>query len=158
MSSQTMVKQPGKIYILQLLVIIILMFVFQLFGINNSVVYAATTYLFVAIILRIKLLAPHKRGMDYYRKSEYDKAIIEFQRSFDFFWKYSWIDKYRYVTLLSSQVSYIEMALLNMAFCYGQLGNKEMAKQLYIKTLSLFPSCEMAKEALKTIDAIKVKK
>ena len=45
------------------------------------------------------------------------EAINEFQKSYDFFEKNQWVDKYRYLTLLTaSKSSYREMALNNIAF------------------------------------------
>lgn len=157
MTSQTMTKQPARNYLIQLMVIILLMLIFQFIGVANPVVIAAVVYLLLAFILRLLVLASFRKGMGYYRRSAYDKAIEEFEKCYDFLIRNRWLDDYRYITMISSQISYIEMTLLNMAFCYSQLGNKTMAKELYLKTLTLFPSCEMAKEALKTLEVLSKK-
>ena len=48
----------------------------------------------------------------------------------EFFKRYNWIDKYRFVVLLSlSRISYTEMALANIAFCHGQLGEGGKSKE-----------------------------
>ncbi|MDH3639811.1 MAG: hypothetical protein OES09_15310, partial [Gammaproteobacteria bacterium] len=47
---------------------------------------------------------------------DYDTAIDQFQRSYDFFSKHYWLDKYRGVTMMSPSIwSYREMALMNIA-------------------------------------------
>ena len=65
------------------------------------------------------------------------------------------IDKYRYITLLSSsRISYTEMSLINIAYCYVQIGYREKTKQYYEKALALFPDNEMAKRALNIISTL----
>ena len=76
--------------------------------------------------------------------------------SYGFFNKKQWIDKYRFIILLSaSRISYKEMALLNIAFCYGQLGDGKRSREFYEKTLTEFPDSEMAKTALNMLNAVK---
>lgn len=55
--------------------------------------------------------------------------------------------------LSSSKMSYREMALANIGFCYGQIGNGEQSKVYYEKTLLEFPESGLAKSALKLITA-----
>ena len=82
------------------------------------------------------------------------KAIEEFKKSYNFFCRHTWIDKYRCITLLSSRrSSYTEMALLNIAFCYTQSKNAKLSKEYYQKVLEFFPESEMAKSALNMISS-----
>ncbi len=156
-TSNIMLKQPFKIYLLQVFVIIAMMFIYNYFGVEKSMLYAAVTYLVLAVALRLIALNHHMNGMRYYKHSDYMKSADEFQKSYDFLIKFRWIDTYRYVTMLSSQISYLETALLNIAFCHGQAGDKNKAKEYYIKALTLFPDSQLAKDELKKLDAIKQK-
>jgi len=47
------------------------------------------------------------------------------------------------------------MAMINMAFCYGQIGNGKKSKELYEKALEMFPESQMAKVALKMFESAK---
>ena len=50
------------------------------------------------------------------------------------------------------------MALLNIAFCHAQLGNGELAKEYYQKTLHEFPDSGMAKASLNMIETFEKEK
>jgi len=74
----------------------------------------------------------------------------------EFFDKNIWIDKYRYLFLLSSsKFSYKEMGMINIAFCYYQLGDIKKAKEMYENTLKEFPESEMAKASINIINSSK---
>lgn len=112
--------------------------------------------LFIAY-LPLKFLVPknHQQGVDFYRTGDYVRAISEFEKSYAFFTKYAWIDKYRYIVLLSaSKMSYTEKSLVNIAACYIRMGDGNKAKEYYEKALSQFPDSEMAKRALQKLDAV----
>lgn len=81
-------------------------------------------------------------------------AISYFQKSYDFFQRYSWLDRFGYLVLLnSSAISYREMALNNIAFSYGQAGDGENAKEYYEKTLLEFPNSTLACAGLNLLNA-----
>jgi len=50
------------------------------------------------------------------------------------------------------------MALVNIGFCHGQLGNAELAKEYYQKALQEFSDSVMAKASLNMIEAFKKEK
>ena len=80
--------------------------------------------------------------------------IIRFEESYAFFKKYPWVDKYRYITVLSaSKIPFGEMALNNIAFSYGQLGNRKKARAYYKQTLAEYPNSEIAQVALNLLNA-----
>lgn len=92
------------------------------------------------------------------KQEKYLDAIPHFEKSYDFFKKHNWLDKYRYLTLLSSsKMAYREMALNNIAFCYGQAGDGIRSKEYYEKTLREFPDNGMAKVGLKMLNAMNQK-
>jgi tetratricopeptide (TPR) repeat protein len=150
-TSRTITRQPIKYYLLQLAVFSIIMLIYSYFNVDQSLLYAGVTYLVLAIVIRIIVLLHHYMGKIYYRRSEYEKAITEFEKSYAFLSKYRFIDTYRYVTILSSQNSFIEMSLLNIAFCYLQMNVKKKAKEYYILTLNQFPDSPVATEELKKL-------
>ncbi len=95
----------------------------------------------------------HQQGMKLVKQQKFENAISLFIGSVDFFAKHQWIDKYRFLTLLSaSKMTYKEMALCNIAFCYSQIGNGTKAKEYYEQTLKEFPKNGLAIAALKMIN------
>ena len=131
---------------------------FVLYFLNNisiSVALGAWLYLIFSFALKSTLAHNHREGMVLIRKNKYDEAIMQFEKSYEFFQKYKWIDKFRYIVMLcSSRISYREMALNNTAFCYSQLGNGDRTIEYYKITLSKFPDSEMAKTALNLINSV----
>ena len=100
---------------------------------ETALVYALFVYLLIILIVRYAIPHNHRKGIALYKTGKYLQAIKEFEKSYNFFCRHSWIDKYRFITLLSSsRISYTEMALINMAFCYAQSGDAESSKQYWI--------------------------
>ncbi len=115
---------------------------------------AIIIYFVVYLLLRFQVPKNHRQGIAFFKSGDYTRAIGEFEKSYDFFTRYAWIDKYRFILLLSaSRISYTEMALVNIAYCYSQIGNGGKAKEYYEKTLSQFPDSGMAQSALRMIHA-----
>lgn len=160
-SGKPVIRQiAGLSVILQFFVMGVLMVVFSLFvkPFKLAVSLATTTYVVTVLILRFCVPRNHRKGMLFYKQGNYVQAIEEFKKSYNFFCRNPWIDKYRYLTLLSSsKASYTEMALLNIAFCYAQSNNAKLSKEYYEKVIELFPYSEMAKSALNMIAAFEDK-
>ncbi len=117
--------------------------------------FAALTYLILSKLLRRLITIEHRKGMIKVKSEDYNSTIIHFKNSYEFFKNNNWIDKYRFLTLLSSgRMSYREMALNNIAFCYGQIGNGNLSKEYYEKTLKEFPQNTMAKAGLKLLNSM----
>lgn len=92
--------------------------------------------------------------MQMVNQQKFPDAVTYFENSYNFFNRNSWIDKYRFATLLSSsKMSYKEMALNNIAFCYAQSGNGVKSKEHYEKTLLEFPNSGIAKAGLNVLIA-----
>jgi tetratricopeptide (TPR) repeat protein len=125
-------------------------------GFQNYVFAGAIIYLAISFLLRFGVPFHHRKGIALFKKDSFIEAIPFFEKSYAFFNRNKWIDKYRYITLLSSsRASYTEMALLNIAFCYGQSGDGKKSKEYYEKTLSEFPNCEIAKASLRMFESAK---
>ena len=89
------------------------------------------------------------------RLQAFREAIDKFQRSYGFLEKYSWLDKYRFITMLDSSArSYREMALCNIAYSYVQLDDPVSALKYYERALDEFPQSEMAQSGLEYIAQI----
>lgn len=156
-SKQPIVRQINYIALLpQLVFLAFLIFIFSILGIGDPTTLGIIIYLIIALVVRRFIPRNQRRGISYVKSKEYDKALNEFENSYKFFTKYRWIDKYRFIVLLSSsRISYMEMALANMAFCHSQLGNGLKAKELYERTLKEYPDSQIAIAALKMFDAVK---
>ncbi len=156
MSSEIpIIKQIAWLSILpQFAVMGLIIWAWYLINPERGVLYGALTYLALSFFLRNALTKAHRIGMIKVRQEKYKSAIPEFQQSYSFFKKYPWIDQYRYLTILSStKISYSEMALVNIAFCYGQLGDQKNCLAYYRRTLQEFPNSGIAKAALNMLEA-----
>lgn len=103
---------------------------------------------------RALLTGSHRQGMLLTRQGQYKEAIKKYEQSYAFFSKHAWIDDYRSLVLLTpSAVSYREMALVNIAYCYAKMGKDKLAIATYERTLKEFPRNAIAAATLKRIDA-----
>ena len=136
-----------------LLVFLLIKFLeFLNFSSNNSLIITWVIFVSAALFLRNTIARHHRKGMRLVRAGKYKEAILEFEKSLEFFSKYSWVDKLRFITILSSsRITYKEMALVNIAFSYTQIGKGKLAKEYYEKALELFPDSQIAKSALNMI-------
>ena len=137
----------------------LLMFAYHQIDSEEFIIYGALTYLVLSYGLKNFIPLNHRVGMRLVHKREFQNAIPYFEKSYDFFVKYAWLDKYRYLTLLSSsKMCYREMALTNIAFCYSQIEEGDKAIEYYSRTIAEYPDNEMAKAALNLIHSIDKKK
>ena len=146
----------------QLLAIVFLLFLTNLIlGANNpyKLMLGVGIYLAYSFSSRQIILGEHRRGMRLLQKHNFQDAIRCFEKSYTFFQKHSWIDKFRSIVLMScSLMSYREMALINLAFCYVQIGNGGEAKKYYQQALKEFPKSVMANVALSFIQTFEKNK
>ncbi len=125
-----------------------------LLGGQNGMVVAIGCYLGYSVTARLVVAREHRRGIRLVRRGLLAEAIPHFERSFSFFDHHRWLDDWRGLVLLSSsRASYREMALLNRAFCLGQMGEGVKASDAYRRCLELFPESVMANAALRMIEA-----
>ena len=154
-SKQPIVKQVAWLSTIpQLLILASFIALLSLTETESPAVMGALAYFSVLVVLRKTVALHHWKGIAHFKKEEFAPALARFQQSYDFFSRHRWIDEWRYVMLLSSsRISYQEMALLNMAYCYGQLGEGARAREFYQRTLREFPGSAMAKAAIKMMDS-----
>ena len=157
-SGKPVVRQVAWISMIpQLAVIIILIVVCSMLirPYELASCIAMVIYLSASLLLRNLIPHNHRSGMRLVRSGNYEQAISEYEKSYAFFSEHEWIDKYRFITLLSSgRMTYKEMALVNIAYCYTQIGDGRRAKEYYEKTLQQFPDSEMAKSALRMLNSV----
>lgn len=151
------VRQVAWISIVpQFLFMGLLIFGYYLGGVRDYFLYGALTYLAISFGLRYFIPSDHRQGMTLVKQKNFQEAIRYFQKSYDFFNKHSWVDKYRFLTLLSSsKICYREMALNNIAFCFEQIGDGDKAIEYYTRTLTEYPDNELAKAGLNLLKATK---
>lgn len=145
------VSLPAVLIIILLWVVFIavLGILFQKHGIFIGVVL----FSLLLILLQQFIPSSHNKGMKALKQNDFKTATEYFKQSAEFFTKNKWIDRYRAVTLLSaSKMWYREMALCNIAFCYGQTMQAEKAKALYKEILDEYPDNGIAYYALNSIN------
>ena len=141
----------------QILLIAALFYMYNLYVQPTAValIYAFISFCAIVVVLRMAIPSNHRKGVSYLKKKDFERAFREFERSFAFFSRHRWIDKYRFVVLLSSsKTSYTEMALLNLGFCSAQVGKTAQAKEYYKKAIDLFHGSEFAEQSLAAIEQI----
>lgn len=153
-SNISVVRQIAWLSLLpQFLFALLLIFMYHQLRFPDPPFYGLVSYLIISFSLRTFIPHSHNKGMKYVKKDKFAEAIPCFERSYDFFTKNNWVDKYRFITLLSSSaMSYREMSLTNIALCYAQLGDDEKAREYYQITLQEFPKSEIAKSGLNILE------
>ena len=136
------------------LTMLILITLFKYFETPYPYALASAFYLLLTYGIRYILTKDHIKGIKLVKSNKFNEAIPCFEKSYQFFSRNSWIDKYRYVTLFSaSKMSYKEMALCNIAFCYSQINEGLKAIEYYEKTLQEYPENGLAKAGLKMLNS-----
>lgn len=153
-SNTSVVRQIAWLALIpQFLFALVLIFFYHQLRFPDPPFYGLVTYLILSFGLRTFIPHNHNKGMKYVKKNKFAEAIPCFEKSYNFFKENNWVDKYRFITLLSSSaMSYREMSLTNIALCYEQLGDIFKAKEYYEKTLEEFPNSEIAKSGLNLLN------
>jgi tetratricopeptide (TPR) repeat protein len=139
----------------QLIVIGLIIFLYHLSNFDEPFIFGAITYCLLALGLRNLIAKNHRQGMRFVKQQKFADAIPCFEKSVDYFTKNDWMDKYRYLTLLSSsKMTYKEMGLCNIAFCYSQTGNGQKAKEYYERALKEFPENGLAIAGLNMLNSV----
>jgi tetratricopeptide (TPR) repeat protein len=136
----------------QLLIVLLIIYIFSLLNLGEPTLLGGLTYLVISYVLRTYVVIDFRKGMQLCKTHKFKEAIPHFEKSISFFKEKKWLDKYRYVLLLSSsKMTYREMSLCNIAFCYSQTGEPQQAKLYYENILREFPGNAIATAALRMI-------
>ncbi|MBP1637986.1 MAG: hypothetical protein H6Q18_775 [Bacteroidetes bacterium] len=139
----------------QLILMGLIIYGYYLLDFEDPLLFGLLTYLILSFGLRSMVLKDHKQGIKLLKQQQFADAISLFEKSVVFFTKNAWVDKYRFLTLLSSsKMTYKEMGLCNIAFCHSQIGNGQKAKEYYEQTLTEFPDNGLAKAGLNMINSV----
>ena len=118
-------------------------------GQDFALLIAAVVYVAYSNFGRFVLAGQHRRGIVLVRKRQWQASVPHFRASYEFFDRHQWIDRYRWLFLLSaSAASYREMALVNEAFALGQQGLLVESRHVYERALAEFPGSPLAEVAL----------
>lgn len=137
----------------QIAVFALFWFLWQLIDPERAILFAAITHFVLSVGLRQIVGRYHRQGMNHVKSKNYEAAIEAFEKSYVFFSENEWVDRYRFLTMMSSsQMCYREMALTNIAFCYSQLDKLEQTKVYYERALAEFPNNALAITALEMLE------
>lgn len=128
--------------------------IFEILNIFHlSLLYKLAIYFAITIISRHTFAYYHLQGIHLVNQGKYEESIKLFNKSYDFHNKNKWIYFLRGFLLFSTgNISHKEFSLLNIAFAYTQIGNKEKASFWYKRTLHEFPNSSHASAAIKMIE------
>lgn len=139
----------------QLIVLLVALAIGYLLAGRNGVTWGGLAYLAYSVGSRQLIAKDHRAGIRLTKQHRFQEAIKKFTDSLNFFDRHPWIDQFRSIALMSpSAVSYREMALANIAFCYGQLGNGELSRAYYDQCLERFPDSGLATAALRMLNSV----
>jgi tetratricopeptide (TPR) repeat protein len=153
-SSVPIIRQIAWLSVVpQIAILLLLIAIARLLEVREPLLAGALTYLAASFILRSVIPRHHRNGIYFYKKERFAEAIPYFYKSYEFFARHPWLDRWRAVTMLSpSRMSYKEMALINVAFCLAQAGERERSIQEYRRVLAEFPGSKMAEAALRLLE------
>ena len=121
---------------------------------GRAVVVGAVVYLVFCQLMRRWLVRHHARGMAAYRGGRFAEAIAHFEASHRFFAGHRRLDAWRSVLFgVASRNPYRLIALGNMAYCHGQLGQGPRAVELYERVLTEAPDDAVARSSLNLLRA-----
>jgi len=121
---------------------------------RHGVVLGVLAFVGLSLLLRRVVAGHHRKAIALVKRQQFQSAIAEFQKSLSFFRKHPWVDDWRALTMLSaSGMTYREMALVSLGFCYAQIGDGVRSREHYEQCLREFPDNGMAESAIRLMDA-----
>ncbi|WP_143822153.1 tetratricopeptide repeat protein [Mucilaginibacter pedocola] len=139
----------------QILLLVTLFYLFDTEDEIAGIIWAILVYYIIIYAVRTLVAKAHRKAINDLRKGNYEAAIGGFKKSVAFFTKNAWVDKYRFITLLSaSKLTYREMGLCNIGFCLTQTNRGSEAKDVYRDVLHQYPENEIAITALRMLESV----
>ncbi len=121
---------------------------------GQAIWLGALAYLVFCRLMRWWLVRDHAQGIRAYRGGRFHDAIAHFDASHRFFSAHRRLDACRSLLFgVASQNSYRIIALGNMAYCHGQLGDAARAIDLYERVLQEVPDHAVARSSLNLLRA-----
>jgi tetratricopeptide (TPR) repeat protein len=139
-----------------IIVIGILCMVYYQWDRRNYFVFGFITYLIIWYGLRTMAFPKEvHKSIRLIKEEKFGEAIPYIERSIEFYNKHLWIDKYRFLLMVSSSKRGIrESSICNLGFCLLQIGQVKAAKEVYEDILRQYPENTVAIIQLRTINAI----
>jgi hypothetical protein len=129
-------------------------FVLPIANFIQASIVGAVIYLISCRLLRFQFTRDHILGMKAYRTGQFRDAITHFEASHRFFSAHRRLDAWRSLLLgVASYNPYRVIALGNMAWCYGQLGERAKAVELFEHVLQEVPDHAGARAGLNMLRA-----
>ena len=115
---------------------------------SRGVQIGTSILLLYVLLARLIFTGEHQLALWHLAHHEYELAIPRFEASFEYFTRHTWLDRLRYMVMLSpAGYRYREMAMLGLGYCHAQLGRVE-AQRWYEGALREYPDNSLAKAAL----------
>jgi tetratricopeptide (TPR) repeat protein len=138
---------------------LLLMQVYHFPSLITPLLFAFAAYFAYSTVARGLILTHHQRGMKFFRQKHYHEAILSFQQSIQYLNANAWIDRHRWLVLLSSSaLSYREMAMFNIGAAYVYLDNAREARKAFESFLMAFPFSQLAPTVRKLMLTLETKK
>ncbi len=139
--TRNLTRRNWSFLIPQVALFLFIALVFKLSGFGRYWLLSLAVYFLLSGYVKVLIPKFHRKGLYYLRKGEVEGAAYAFERSYSFFTKYNWLDKYRAFFLFSlSYYSYREMALMNAMYCHSQYHNDKKTKELQKLLAKEFPA------------------
>jgi tetratricopeptide (TPR) repeat protein len=119
-----------------------------------SILIGAGLYLFISRSMRMLFTRDHSAGMQACKSGQFQEAITHFEASRQFFSAHPRVDAFRSLLFgVATRNPYRVIALGNMAYCHGQLGDGAKAIELFEQVLQEAPDHSVARASLNLLRA-----
>ncbi len=107
--------------------------------------------------IRSILLAPYRQGLRLIEEERFNEAAAAFEQGYRFFERFSFVDTFRAILLLSpSRMGYRELGLTNLGYAYLRAGEREKAKGAFERLQREFPHSRAAGVGLRQLAALEL--
>ena len=118
---------------------------------DRGVQIGTSVLLLYVLLSRLVVTGDHQLALWYQAHHDYELAIPRLEASLRWFERHRWLDRLRFLLLLSpTGYGYRELALLGLGHCNAQLGRAE-ARDWYQACLRAYPDNATARAALEIL-------